>query len=32
MEEIGERHGQGSPPPIGTVAEQFAEIIVKGFG
>lgn len=32
MEEIGERHGQGSPPPIGTVAEQLAEIIVKGFG
>lgn len=30
MEEIGERHGQGTPPPIGDVAEQFGEIIVRG--
>mgnify|MGYP001820520752 CR=1 FL=1 len=30
MEEIGERHGQGPPPPIGEVAEAFGEIIVRG--
>ncbi|MEM7140340.1 MAG: TetR/AcrR family transcriptional regulator [Actinomycetota bacterium] len=30
MEDIGSRHGQGSLPPIGVVAEQFGEMLIEG--